>query len=159
MERRCQIPPILRKRMGSIGGTDRECLSQPNSCWDQRPSGDAPNCYHDNSVDHCKDFKGCDKPVNLACFNQLWRDSGCSSNPPPFKPPFQGRPYDKVVKEIQTFSKSDSPYNFNKCFGGGANVISYCTATKPKTCNTLDDKGTIIKCDTCQRHFPDEGAP
>ena len=157
MEKRCQIPPDLRKRVGSVGGTEHECLSQPNSCWDPRPSGDAPACYRDNSIDECQDFKGCNKPINLACFNQLWSQSGCSTHPPPFEPPFQGKPYHSVQREIQSFSKSNSPYKFKQCFGGGANKVSYCTANKPKTCNSLDDKGTIIKCDTCKRHFPSEG--
>lgn len=157
MEDRCQIPPDLRKRVGSIGGTEHDCLAQTNSCWDPRPAGDAPNCYRDNSVDQCKSFKGCDKSVNLACFNQLWKEAGCTTQAPSFKAPFKGQSYHKVVKEIQTFSKSTSSYKFNKCFGGGANKISYCTATKPKTCNSLDDRGTIIKCETCSRHFPSEG--
>ena len=83
--------------------------------------------------------------------------SGKTITEPSFKAPFRGQSYHKVVKEIQTFSKSTSSYKFNKCFGGGANKISYCTATKPKTCNSLDDRGTIIKCETCSRHFPSEG--
>ena len=157
MDNRCQVAPDLRKRMGSIGGTEKECLEQPNSCWDPRPTGDAPSCYHDNSTDQCQDFIGCDKPINMQCFNQLWSELGCSTKPPEFTHPFSGRGYDDVVKRIKGYSKSDDPHKFKTCFGGGGNVISYCTSVKPKTCPNIDDKGTIIKCETCKRHYPDEG--